>query len=152
LLLQVLQQFYADPDWVAAMLTQLPHTVEELESRKDNGTLFGGAMFRYLAGKRPIVLLQLDELWELCLDWLNPFNTLTYSVGVIGIRCVALREFDVLASAARSVSTVITCMRLTVLIVVCQLPPCHLVCPHPCLCICCVMYNPVGAAVVMTLC
>jgi len=82
---QVLRQFFKDPEWNAGYDDSIPETLEALEELLDNGTLWGGSDIRRIARLHPI-LLKKNGAWELCLDWIRPFKSIAYSVGVLGIR------------------------------------------------------------------
>jgi len=84
-LTQVLRQFFTDPEWNAGYDDSIPETLEALEELLDNGTLWGGSDIRRIARLHPI-LLKKNGAWELCLDWIRPFKSIAYSVGVLGIR------------------------------------------------------------------
>eukprot|EP00775_Hariotina_reticulata_P001216 gene1216-1554_t len=83
----VLQQLYANPDWVSAQDPNIPTPAADLQNAKDNGTFYGGSWFRQLVQKQPQLLEgQVDGMLEMSLDWANPHKTKQYDVGVFGLR------------------------------------------------------------------
>jgi hypothetical protein len=83
---QVIQSFFHDPNWTAEYDDTIPETLEELESLEPDGSFWRASEIRRLAALYPI-LNKLNGAWELCLDWIQPFKGLPYSVGILGIRC-----------------------------------------------------------------
>lgn len=83
---QVISQFFKDPEWIAAYDSSIPQTTADLLARMDDGSLWGGSEARRLASLFPEFLLPLNGAWELCLDLLQPHKSLSYSVGLLGLR------------------------------------------------------------------
>lgn len=86
LVLQVLQRFFHRLEWVQGYDESIPLTYDDLLEIA-NGSLWGGSDMRRLAQEHP-VLDKDNGAWELCLDWIKPFQGVAYSVGVLGIRWV----------------------------------------------------------------
>lgn len=109
-LLQVIARYYQDPDWVEAYDDGIPPSTQHLITRSDatadsgsasssssstpvadddDGSLWYGTEVRRLLEKHGIDLTDRNcGAWELCLDWVRVFKTVSYSVGVLGIRSV----------------------------------------------------------------
>jgi len=81
---QVIRSFFQDPKWNAAYDTSIPSS-EELEDLLADGSFWRSGEIGRLAALIPI-LEKLNGAYELCLDWINPFSGVPYSVGIIGIR------------------------------------------------------------------
>jgi hypothetical protein len=84
--LQVIRQFFKDPEWVAAYDSSIPTTPAEMEARSGNGTIWGGTEGQRLVRMVPGLLHPWNGAWELCIDWLQPHKSVSYSVGLLGIR------------------------------------------------------------------
>jgi hypothetical protein len=83
--LQVVSEFYKDTEWVAAYDTSIPADAANLPT--NDGTFWGSKEGHRLAAL--IAVLNFNNgAWELCIDWVCPHKGTSYSVGVIGIRCV----------------------------------------------------------------
>eukprot|EP00775_Hariotina_reticulata_P000935 gene935-1261_t len=91
---EILPQFFKDPDWVAAYDTSIPTTAAELhdEEHSNDGTFWRGSEAKRLCGLVDL-LNKHNGAWELCMDWIRVFDSVTYSVGVLGIRCAKRHNF-----------------------------------------------------------
>lgn len=91
--MQIIPQFFQDPEWVASYDTDIPTSADELddEEHANDGTFWRGSEAKRLCGM--IDLLDKDNgAWELCLDWIRAFESVSYSVGILGIRCDLLQQ------------------------------------------------------------
>jgi hypothetical protein len=81
---QAMQQFHCNPAWVAALYdSDMPRTLQEIDSLRGQGTVYGGSEFRRLATNFLEILHNSSGLLDIHHDWLNPFPGVQYAVGVL---------------------------------------------------------------------